>query len=85
MADITRVFDLLGYSLENYRKSDMVAAKHDGRWVKYSTESFVGQVNMLSLGLIAKGIKKDDKVAIMSSNRPEWNICDFGIIQIGRP
>ncbi len=83
MADITRVFDLLGYSLENYRKSDMVAAKHDGRWVKYSTESFVGQVNMLSLGLIAKGIKKDDKVAIMSSNRPEWNICDFGIIQIG--
>lgn len=83
MADITRVFDLLGYSLENYRKSDMVAAKHDGRWVKYSTESFVGQVNMLSLGLIARGIKKDDKVAIMSSNRPEWNICDFGIIQIG--
>lgn len=83
MADITRVFDLLTHSLENYRKDDMVAAKRDGRWVKYSTESFIGQVNMLSLGLIAKGVKKDDKVAIMSPNRPEWNICDFGIIQIG--
>jgi long-chain acyl-CoA synthetase len=35
------------------------------------------------LGLIASGIKKDDKVAIMSPNRPEWNICDFGIMQIG--
>jgi long-chain acyl-CoA synthetase len=61
----------------------MVAAKQNGTWNKYSTEKFVAQVNSVSLGLIASGIKKDDKVAIMSPNRPEWNICDFGIMQIG--
>ncbi|WP_276362238.1 long-chain fatty acid--CoA ligase [Daejeonella sp. H1SJ63] len=83
MGEITRVFDLLTHSLENHRKDDMVAAKRDGSWVKYSTESFIEQVNLLSLGLIARGIKKDSKVAIMSPNRPEWNICDFGIMQIG--
>ena len=83
MAEITRVFDLLTLSLEKHRKDDMVAAKRNGIWNKYSTEKFVAQVNALSSGLIASGIKKDDKVAIMSANCPEWNICDFGIMQIG--
>lgn len=83
MAEITRVFDLLEHSLEKHRKDDMVAAKQNGIWNKYSTEKFVDQVNSVSQGLIASGIKKDNKVAIMSANRPEWNICDFGIMQIG--
>lgn len=83
MAEITRVFDLLQYSLETHPKQDMVAAKQNGIWNTYSTEKFVAQVNSVSLGLIASGIKKDNKVAIMSPNRPEWNICDFGIMQIG--
>lgn len=83
MAEITRVFDLLEYSLEKYPKEDMVAAKQNGIWNKYSTEKFVAQVNSVSQGLIASGIEKDNKVAIMSANRPEWNICDFAIMQIG--
>lgn len=83
MAEITRVFDLLDLSLKKHRKDDMVAAKQNGIWNKYSTEKFVAQVNSVSQGLISLGIKKDDKVAIMSENRPEWNICDFGIMQIG--
>ena len=83
MAEITRVFDLLQLSVEKYQKDDMVAAKQNGHWEKYSTKRFVGLVNQVSTGLIASGIKKDDKIAIMSPNRPEWNICDFGIMQIG--
>lgn len=83
MAEITRIFDLLNLSMEKYKKDDMVAAKQNGIWNKYSTEKFVSEVNAVSQGLIALGIKKDDKVAIMSANRPEWNICDFGIMQIG--
>ncbi|MES2872189.1 MAG: long-chain fatty acid--CoA ligase [Bacteroidota bacterium] len=83
MAEITRVFDLLNLSLEKFKKEDMLASKKNGEWVKYSTQQFVDDVNSVSKGLITLGIKKDDKVAIMSPNRPEWNICDFGIMQIG--
>ncbi len=83
MAEITRVFDLLKLSLEKFNKEDIVAAKKNGEWINYSTEYFIQEVDALSRGLIAKGIKKNDKVAIMSPNRPEWNICDFGIMQIG--
>lgn len=83
MATITRVFDLLEHSLKMHRRDDMVVAKQNGIWNKYSTDQFVDQVNSVSLGLIASGIEKDNKVAIMSANRPEWNICDFAIMQIG--
>ena len=74
MAEITRVFDLLKYCLENHPQEDMVAAKQNGTWNKYSTEKFVAQVNSVSLGLIASGIKKDDKVAIMSSQKKKLPI-----------
>lgn len=61
----------------------MVAGKAGGKWTNYSTAQFVSIVNNLSKGLIAKGIGKDDKVALMSPNRPEWNFCDFAINQLG--
>src|SRR5699024_4019599 len=37
----------------------------------------------LSRALLKRDIKKGDKVALMSSNRPEWNFCDFGAMQLG--
>src|SRR5690606_18681782 len=40
-------------------------------------------VDHLSKGLVAKGIGKGDKIALMSHNRPEWNFCDFAINQLG--
>ncbi len=36
-----------------------------------------------SLGLLAMGFKKGDKIASVSNNRPEWNFIDFGMSQIG--
>lgn len=83
MATITRIFDLLQHSQENHPKEDMLAAKKDDRWRKYSTSSVIQRVDAVSRGLVGAGIKKGDKVAIMSPNRPEWNICDFAIMQIG--
>lgn len=83
MPSITRVFDLLPHLLANFSKDDIVAGKKNGNWVKYSSEEFIALVDQLSRGLLALSINKDDKVAIMSANCPEWNICDFGIMQTG--
>jgi long-chain acyl-CoA synthetase len=80
---ITRVFDLLPYNLEKFEKPDMLAYKQNGAWTKFATRDVINTIDYVSFGLLAKGIKKDDKVAIMSANRPEWNFCDFGIMQIG--
>jgi len=80
---ITRVFDLLAYNLEKFPMADMLAYKEDGKWTKYESAQVTDIINNVSYGLLELGIKKDDKVAIMSGNRPEWNFCDFGIMQIG--
>jgi long-chain acyl-CoA synthetase len=79
----TRVFDILQHQLENYPKSDALANKVNGQWVTYSTSQYKEITNKVSVGLIKLGIKKDDKVAIISPNRPEWNFIDMGIQQLG--
>src|SRR6478672_7266435 len=83
MEKISRVFDLLAYNKQHFNSEDALAAKANNIWKKYSAENFINIVDEVSRGLLQKGIKKDDKVAIMSENRPEWNFCDFGIMQIG--
>lgn len=80
---ITRVFDLLPFLKMYYPETNIFSAKEDGVWKAYTTESFINQVNDLSLGLMKLGIQKDDKIANMSPNRPEWNIVDFAVMQMG--
>ncbi|WP_048906464.1 long-chain fatty acid--CoA ligase [Pedobacter sp. V48] len=82
-ATITRVFDLLQYNLEKFPKEEFVSGKINGKWVKYSTQKFCDTVDALSRGLIGIGIGKESRVAVISPNRPEWNITDFAIMQIG--
>lgn len=82
-ATITRVFDLLQYNLERFPKEEFISGKVKGQWLKYSTQKFCDTVDLLSKGLINLGIGKASRVAVMSHNRPEWNISDFAIMQIG--
>lgn len=80
---ITRVFDLLPYNLEKFPKDEFISGKIEGKWKAYSTSEFIGIVDDLSRGLIRKGLKKGSRIAVMSHNRPEWNITDFAIMQLG--
>ncbi len=81
--EIKRAFDFLHYQLAKYPKADCLSYKHDGKWFNYSTKDVVDIVNRTSLGLLKLGVKKDDKVAIISPNRPEWTIVELAIQQIG--
>ena len=81
--DVRRTFDILAYQLGNSPKPDAFAAKIDGQWVPTSTQHVQDQANLVSLGLVSLGLKHGDKVAIISMNRPEWMLADFGIAQIG--
>lgn len=84
MSESTRVFDLLSTYGEKFSKPVMLAGKSNGQWRNYSTAEFTDLVNNLSKGLVLKeNLKKSDKVALMSANRPEWNICDFAVNQLG--
>lgn len=80
---INRVFDLLTEAIAKHNKPDIFASKIKGQWVKLSAQDFVNSVNQFSLGLLKSGVSAGDKIAIISESRPEWNIVDFGIQQVG--
>lgn len=80
---ITRVFDLLKYNQEKFPKEEFISGKVNGAWKKYSTALFCETVDNLSKGLVFQGVSKGARVGVISPNRPEWNITDFAIMQLG--
>ena len=82
--EIKRVFDLLDNYVEKYPNQKVaLAGKKNGQWVYYSTKSYQEHANILSNALIELGIEKGDKVAMILTNRPEWNMLDMAISQVG--
>lgn len=82
--EVTRIFDLLPHYKEIKPDQKVaLAIKRNGEWIKYSIDEYIENVNLVSSGLLSIGVKKGDKIAIISSNRPEFNILDMGIMQIG--
>ncbi|RZK32906.1 MAG: long-chain fatty acid--CoA ligase, partial [Hymenobacter sp.] len=84
MDSVRRSFDILTNQLEKYPKPDALAGKpHGGTYQPLSSQQVQDQANLVSLGLLKLGLHQGDKVAIISMNRPEWLLADFGIAQIG--
>ena len=82
--EIKRVFDLLQNYLEKYPNQKVaLAGKKNGEWVKYSIQDYVEHANLLSYAFIELGIQPGDKVAMILTNRPEWNMLDMAISQVG--
>ncbi|MEI8098901.1 MAG: long-chain fatty acid--CoA ligase [Sediminibacterium sp.] len=85
-----RLFDCIDHQLQNFPKADMLAAKENGVWVKYSTQMVADIANRLSAGLLEMGVSGNDftpegsdKIAIISNNRPEWVFTDLAVQQLG--
>jgi len=80
---VKRTFDILGHCLENYPRADAVCGKYDNQWIPFSTEQFARNSELLALGLLALGLKKEDRVATVSGNRPEWSFVDMALSMSG--
>lgn len=83
MEEVTRLFDIPRNQLSLYNKEIMFCTKIHGKWNAVSTSYFLEKVDALSKGLIALGILPGDKIALVSSNRIEWNMMDIAIQQVG--
>ncbi len=90
MENSGRLFDCIGYQLTHFPKEDMLAAKENGNWGKYSTEIVQNLTDTLSAGLLQLGVSGNDmtaegadKIGIISNNRPEWMVVDMAVQQIG--
>jgi long-chain acyl-CoA synthetase len=84
MKEITRLFDFPYYQLKHKPNDAALVTKYNGKWVKTSTQEYLDKANAVSRALLKLGVKKNDKIAVISTNnRTEWNIVDIGILQVG--
>ncbi len=54
-----------------------------GRWESISSERARGDVESLALGLAALGVRRGERVALLSENRYEWAITDLATLGQG--
>ena len=82
--DITRLFDILTqYESVHPEQKTALAGKRNGVWMAYSPGEYLHITNNISYGLMQLGVQHGDCVGIISTNRPEWNMIDMAIMQIG--
>ncbi|MFZ4056556.1 MAG: AMP-dependent synthetase/ligase [Ferruginibacter sp.] len=90
MNESSRLFDFLEEQLLDNPKTDMLGGKEHGNWTTYSTSTVKETVDQLSAALLHIGIggndmtvENQDKIALISKNRPEWLMLDLACQQIG--
>ena len=68
------------------RHGGRVALMHKGGSKQYQSTTYAElarRVEQMASGLAALGIKKGDRVAILSENRPEWVVTDLATLALG--
>ena len=67
-------------AVQKYDKPDALLVKVSGAFQPISHRTLAERVRRTALGLQALGMKAGDRVAILSENRPEWAIADYGCL-----
>ena len=75
--------DMLKTNANRFKDKAAMSIKVDGEWKDISYGEFGDNVRLVAQGLASLGISKGDKVALLSENRPEWGMSDFGIQSTG--
>ncbi len=83
---IERLFDIVEQRSNEAPNAIMLAAKEHNEWRTYSSREVWETAQYLAGGLLALGIDNDvlepeqqEKIAIVSPNRPEWMMTDIGV------
>jgi long-chain acyl-CoA synthetase len=85
-----RLFDFVETQVATRPAGIMLASKINGAWQTITCKDVLNRSRNLAAGMLALGIKNDisdpelqEKIAIISPNRPEWIITDLAVQQTG--
>jgi len=74
---------LLRASARKFRSKVALREKDLGIWQDITWEQYYEKTKHFGLGLQALGLKKNDKISILSENNPEWLYADIGSQSVG--
>jgi long-chain acyl-CoA synthetase len=83
ISTIPRLYKYLTETLANQTTKPLMKHKVEGKYVPISYDEFKEQTDSLAYGLASLGVKAEDRVAIISENRPEWVYSDMAILSLG--
>ena len=75
------VLNLLKDAAVKYKDDAYVLQKEDSGWLPCSFSRVEEESDLFAQALIARGFKKDDKIAILSEGRQNWVIGEFGLLK----
>lgn len=67
-------------AVERFDRADALLYKVNGVWEPTSHRTILERVRRTALGLAKLGIAPQDRVALISENRPEWLIADYACL-----
>ena len=70
--------ELFRQAFKKHNRADALSFKKNGKWHRVSSDELRERAENVALGLYALGLRKDDKVAILAANSPEWTVTDAG-------
>lgn len=83
LTTIPRLYKYLTETLANQTTKPLIKHKVEGKYIPISYDEFKDQIDSFAYGLASLGVKAEDKVAIISENRPEWVYSDMAILSLG--
>ncbi len=76
--------DLLFRVAERYgEREDLLSIRRHRRTERLSAARFVDEVRRTATALESHGVVKGDRIALFSTNRPEWHVVDFACHLLG--
>jgi long-chain acyl-CoA synthetase len=70
-------------AVSKYNRPDALQVKTGGTYRPISHNEVADRVRHAARGLSSLGVRRGDRVAILSENRPEWAVADFACLTIG--
>jgi long-chain acyl-CoA synthetase len=81
--DIRTVNELFLRVAASKRPDAMLYQDETGAWQEISSAEVYRRVRALAQAFLVWGIRRGDRIAILSENRWEWTITDFAVLAIG--
>src|SRR5215510_13389823 len=69
--------------VRHHPKTDNLNYKHDGVWHALSATQMMSRARHIALGLYSLGLRKGDRIALLSESCVEWVLADQGCIFLG--
>lgn len=80
---IKTIPQMVASQAQRLRDKTVLRVKEMNLYRDISWKELMSQVEAVALGLLDMGLKEQDRVAILSENRPEWAAADLGTLSAG--